>query len=243
MKIKYLIGCLGICSLLTVGVYYGKEVLSTYKSAAETVSMGNDLVQEYADLTSNIASLQEQLSTAGKDVFLDNAKVASEFAGLSGATISSIDALEDASNLNSVLITITNPDDVAFFTDTVTAISYSFTITDMNAFLNALSSATFIAEDVEIDLDNNTARIIVPSSSALYTRDASAESISENSTESVIENNTENVMESTETVSIPENSGVYDSPDDVTGIGEVTDLSDNEDYDMNYYVIESTEGE
>lgn len=255
MKIKYLIAGLGVCSLLTVGVYYGRETWKNYKSVTTAVESGNELVQEYNTLVGDSTSLQEQLSTAGKDIILDNTRLACAFAELDGATVNEIDALEDAADATSVLISITNPDDVAFFTDTVAAIVYSFTITDANAFLNALGSATFIANDVDIDLVNNTARIVVPSSSTLYANHLTSNSTSNTAAPSANVDDDDDTTEAndvsdadaegvTESVSIPENSGVYDSSENVTSgsIGSDNTTSDD-NFNANYYVIDSTEGE
>lgn len=263
MKIKYLVGVLGLAVLLTVGVYYGRNALQEYKNVTATTKAGNEYVEQYNALVADTATLQQQLTTDGKDVFLDNTKVAELLAGLSGASIVSIDALSDANDASSVLVSITSTDDVAFFTDTVMAVAYTFTITDSTAFLNDLSNATFIAESASIDLENATARIVVPSSSALFaqldtTSDATTSSstsesdvinrddtIQFESSEAEFENNSIPNEQSTETVVIPENSGVYDSTEmtesNTTGATESNTTGSTEEFNGNYYVIESTE--
>lgn len=210
MKIKIIVGILGIAILGTIGLQSYTGLSANLKECNSLQDTDNTLTTQINELNMKSQSLSAQLSEAGADVFLDNMAMANTFANLNGAKISSITALHtETDGTVSEILSVTDFADVAFFTDNVDKIRYTFSLTDVDTFIDSLRNTIFISTDLEIYSGAKLAIIEIPSSYALYNNT----SIQSGSDTAVIP---ENSTEASDTIVLPESSGVYDNDNYVT---------------------------
>lgn len=164
MKIKTIIGALGVCVFCTVGLYFGQNDYSLLNETKSTMNSAISATNDYSSLITQSNSLSADLNSAGRSAFLNNEQMANLLAAVQGGTIKSITAYQETGSDPLEIITIDDIGDVKFFTDTVDLIKYTYEITDSAQFIQSIRNTLFIPEEMNIDLTSGVAEITIPSS-------------------------------------------------------------------------------
>lgn len=167
MKLKILTGVLGIVAFGIFGVT-GLIQFNGYRNDVNTTkSEITSLQTKYQELSEQEQTSLHNLEESGNGGFLDNVRMASMLSNITGSQFNSITALQQVEGEMMSIIKITDPADAIAFTNTVQYVQYDYTITDATQFIAALSSMNLIVYEAKIDIENNTASIIIPSASQL----------------------------------------------------------------------------
>ena len=224
MKLKILTGVLGIVAFGIFGVT-GFIQFNNYRSDVNMAkSEITSLQTKYQELSGQEQESLHNLEESGNGGFLDNVRMASMLSDIAGAQFNNITALQQVGGEMMNIIEITDPADAIAFTNTVQYVQYDYTITDPTQFIAALSSMNLVVYEARIDIENNTASIIIPSASQL-TGDVST--ISDTPVEEVSD------FENTEVDSpvINDSTGIYDE-------GGYMQSEDTTSEEIDYYEIE-----
>lgn len=165
MKFKLIIGVLGIILFGIFGMGSVKTVIEAGSNSSALSAQSDAIDARLMQIQGQTDTLVASLSADGKVLFLDDVELARYFSQVAGATLDGIEALhveEDGSE--TPVLTITDPEDVYFFTDNVDKIEYLFTLTDVEAFIGVLSNDVFISDEIAVYQQLNYATIKVPSS-------------------------------------------------------------------------------
>lgn len=168
MKAKIIIVLLSALVMIALGSYSLLGVIDLNNSLEESKqNVLNPLIESTNALEKTNKALLKQLEDEGKAALLSNADTAQLMSSASGGNLTNITALYyDGENLVEIVNT-TEPDDIAFFTDTVDVIRYSFSITDKDAFLNSMQNIVVLQNGSHFDFEGMTAYVDVISASSI----------------------------------------------------------------------------
>lgn len=142
--------------------------LMSYKDAEDIVYKNTEathsLTEELTPLTIELQGLKDKFSNESIRVYNSNFEVADTISGFSCAELKKIVGYrqEPDGNLSEV-ITVTDPADTEYFTDTIDKIMYVLKYDILAELKQAIINSNIIAESIEIDADKKIMRLTVAS--------------------------------------------------------------------------------